>query len=264
MFLYIYLSAPDQEGQPIEMLIGSFFLLTSGILSLPQVIAKIGSGLSKIITIVFLVVSVVLAYLLFNTVDEEIEYQAEKARVDEAVIQRLKDIRTAQEEYFSLKGYYASNFDSLLSFIQQPNVAVPWVSGDLADSILEMEPEEQMKYIVHRDSLASMGLTVDQAVSMGYSVRDTSYMSIYDQQFSEDARMKKGLSQITLDSLPYSPYSGEKFWLKTDVIEVGGGVKQSVLLVKDPTPFGRKGVKKDTLMFGSLFEASTSGNWGNK
>ena len=264
MFLYIYISAPDQEGQPIEMLIGAFFLLASGILSLPQVIAKIGGGLSKILTGVFLVVSVILAYLLFNTVDEEIEYQAEKARVDDAVIQRMKDIRTAQEEYYALKGYYASNFDSLISFIQRPNVAVPWVSGDLADSVLKMEPEEQLKFIVSRDSLPSMGLSVDQAVAQGFSVRDTSYMSIYDQQFSDEARTKKGLPLMSLDSLIYSPYSGEKFWLKTDVIEIGGGIKQSVILVKDPTPFGRKGVKKDTLMFGSLFEPSTSGNWGNK
>jgi hypothetical protein len=89
-------------------------------------------------------------------------------------------------------------------------------------------------------------------------------VSVYDQYFAEEIRRKKELPMVSLDSLPYSPYSGEKFIMKTDVIEVSGGIKQSVLEVKDPTPFGRKGVKKDTLKFGSLVEPSTSGNWGTK
>jgi hypothetical protein len=37
----------------------------------------------------------------------------------------------------------------------------------------------------------------------------------------------------------------------------------STVLVKDPTPFGREKVKKDTLRFGSLTEAHTDGNWRN-
>lgn len=262
-FLSIYIGAPDMEDQPMEMLIGSLFLLLSGILSLPPVIAKIGTGVSKILTLVFLVVAAILAYLLFNTVDEEIEYQADKARIDAEVIQRLKDIRTAQEEYFSVKGYYASNFDSLMKFVKAPMVPVPWISGDLADSLLEKTPEEQAEYIVHRDSLPSMGMTVEEAVASGYSVRDTNYVSVYDQFFADDLREKKGLPMVSVDSLPYSPYSGQKFILKTDIIEVSG-TKQSVVQVKDPTPFGKEGLKLDTLMFGSLSEPSTSGNWGTK
>jgi hypothetical protein len=42
-----------------------------------------------------------------------------------------------------------------------------------------------------------------------------------------------------------------------------GGVLQATILVKDPTPFGREKVKKDTLRFGSLTEAHTDGNWRN-
>lgn len=263
-FLTIYLSAPDMEGQPMEMLLGALFLLVSGILALPPVTAKIGQGASKLLMVVFFVVAVVLAYLLFNTVDEEIEFQATKTKVENSVIQRLKDIRTAQEEFFKVKGYYASNFDSLMNFIQQPNIPLPWASGDLADSILALPEEEQKPFILHRDSLPSLGLTLDQALAQGYSVRDTSYISVYDQYFADDVRSKKELPLISLDSLFYSPYSGEKFILKTGIIEVSGGVKQSVVLVKDPTPFGREGVKKDTLAFGSLSETSTSGNWGNK
>lgn len=263
-FLYLFISAPDQEGQPIEMLVGSLFLLASGVLSLPPVMAKVGTTASKILAVGFVFVAIILAYLLYNTVDEEIVFQEKKAEVESKVIQRMKDIRVAQEEYFAVKGYYARNFDSLLAFVDEPKVPVPWMSGDLADSILEKEPEEQKKWILHRDSLEKMEMTVEQAVAQGYSVRDTNFVSVFEQYFADEIRRKKELPLISLDSLPYSPYSGEKFVMKTDVIEVSGGIKQSVLEVKDPTPFGREGVKKDTLKFGSLVEPSTSGNWGTK
>jgi len=56
--------------------------------------------------------------------------------------------------------------------------------------------------------------------------------------------------------------SGERFLLATDSIETGG-LLLSTVLVKDPTPFGREKVKKDTLRFGSLTDAHTDGNWRN-
>lgn len=263
-FFVVYLTAPDMEDQPTEMLVGALFLLVAGVLALPAVAQKIGTSLSRILGVVFFIFSMLLAYMIFNTVDDEIQFLAEKEKMDTSVIQRLKDIRTAQEEYMKQYGQYTNNWDSLLAFISEPMLEVPWKSGDLADSLLEKSPEEQAAFIIHRDSLASMGLSLEQAVKRGYSVRDTSYISVYDQYFNPDFRAKKNLPEVNLDSLPFSPYSGERFILKTGMIEASGGVKQPTILVQDPTPFGREGVKKDTLRFGSLSESSTSGNWGSR
>jgi len=264
VFLYLYVSAPEMEDQPKEMLIAGLFLLVSGIFSLPKVTEKIGTKASRLLMLAFLAIGIYLTYMLYSTVDDEIEFLAEKERIDTEVIQRLKDIRTSEEEFLKVKGYYSNNFDTLAKFIMEPNLAIPWKSGDLHDSILLKPKEIQAQYIVHRDSLSSLGITLEDAIAKGFSVRDTSYASVYDQYFTAEIRKRKGLRELPIDSLPYSPSSGNRFIIKTSSIEVGGGIKRSTLLVQDPNPFGRDGVKKDTLAFGSLTESSTSGNWGNR
>ena len=263
-FISMYLTAPDMEDQPTEMLIGALFLLASGVLALPSVAQKIGTKSRKILATIFFAFSLLLGFMIFSTVDDEIDFLAEKEKMDSEVIQRLKDIRTAQEEYMRENGQFTDNWDSLLAFISKPVIEVPWKSGDLADSLLEKSPNDQAAFIIHRDKLASLGLTLEQAINKGYSVRDTSYVSVFDQYFNPEFREKKGLPPVNLDSLPFSPYSGERFILKTGLIEASGGVKQPTILVQDPTPFGREGVKKDTLRFGSMTESSTSGNWGSR
>ena len=84
-------------------------------------------------------------------------------------------------------------------------------------------------------------------------MRDTLYTSFYAENFTPEVRPQR-LPQVSLDSLPFNPYTGERFIMKTGAVEVGR-VWQSTILVQDPTPFGREKVKKDTLRFGSLFEA---------
>jgi hypothetical protein len=70
------------------------------------------------------------------------------------------------------------------------------------------------------------------------------------------------LPRVQVDKLWFNPLTGERFLLETDSTETGG-LTLSTVLVKDPTPFGREKVKKDTLRFGSLTEAHTDGNWRN-
>ena len=93
-------------------------------------------------------------------------------------------------------------------------------------------------------------------------MRDTLYTSFYAENFTPEVRASQRLPQVSLDSLAFNPYTGERFVMKTGAVEVGR-VWQPTILVQDPTPFGRDKVKKDTLRFGSLMEAHRDGNWRN-
>ena len=46
------------------------------------------------------------------------QFQATKKRVNATTIQRLKDIRAAQESHLSVYGTFAESFDSLIQFVQ--------------------------------------------------------------------------------------------------------------------------------------------------
>ena len=95
-----------------------------------------------------------------------------------------------------------------------------------------------------------------------YKVRDTLFTTFYAENFAPEVRKAQRLAQVSLDSLPFNPYTGERFVMKTGAVEVGR-VWQPTILVQDPSPFGRDKVKKDTLRFGSLTEAHRDGNWRN-
>ncbi|HIG16807.1 MAG TPA: hypothetical protein EYQ31_05685 [Candidatus Handelsmanbacteria bacterium] len=93
-----------------------------------------------------------------------------------------------------------------------------------------------------------------------YKVRDTLYTSYFAENFTVEKRAAKKLPRMSMDSLTFNPWTGERFLIDTGYI-AASGFDQSVLEVRDPTPFGRDKVKKDTLKFGSLTEAHIDGNW---
>ena len=267
-FLYKYASAGEIDSQPVDMLFGALFLLFAGIISLPFVMSRLPLALTRILLIVCIIGAGYLAYRNIFVIQEEIDFRAKKDQIESKTIQRMKDIRTAQEEFEKNYGIYTDNFDTLISFIKNPIIPIVYRNGDVSanDSLMDLDKRERLKYIIGMSKLEEMGMTEEEAVAKGYEVRDTTYASLYEKQFAQGPRSEKGLPPVSLDSLPYSPASGEKFIMRTDKI-MDGGVERSTILVKDPKPYGKPGtekIPKDTLMFGDLDEANTSGNWGSR
>ena len=72
---------------------------------------------TKILTIVFAITSAALAYYLYYSINSSIEETKRIARMEAAIIERLKMIRDAEIGFKSVNGSYTSNWDSLLVFI---------------------------------------------------------------------------------------------------------------------------------------------------
>ena len=268
-FLAKYLSGDELESQPEGMLYASIALLVVGVLTLPVVLGRMNLMLHKVLLVLGTAGAVWLAYEVFYSVDSEIEFLATKERVEKMTIQRLKDIRDAQEAYKNVNGVFANDFDSLKAFIYEPVIPVSFNMGSFHDTLPEAKSAKE-GYILKRGEVAEvaekLGLTEDALLDQitddltPYKVRDTLYTSFYDENFSPEVRRSAKLPAVSVDSLWFNPLTGERFVLKTDSVETGG-VMQSTILVQDPTPFGREKVKKDTLRFGSLTDANTDGNW---
>ena len=71
-----------------------------------------------IIQIVLAIVIVVLGYFCYQSIMIPQKFTQIKQQRYERVIQRLKDIRTAQEAYKGVYGVYTHNFDTLIHFIK--------------------------------------------------------------------------------------------------------------------------------------------------
>ena len=270
-FLLKYASGDALESQPSSMLYASLAMIVVGILAMPVVLEKVNQSLYKVLLAVGVLAAAGLAYSVFYSVDEEIQFQATQKQVNATTIQRLKDIRSAQESHLAVNGSFAETFDSLIKFVQVPVVPVEFNMGSFHDTLPEAQSREE-GYVIKRAQIAAIaeedGMTEQELLDLitddlsPYKVRDTLYTSFYAENFTPEVRTAQRLPQVSLDSLPFNPYTGERFVMKTGAVEVGR-VWQPTILVQDPTPFGREKVKKDTLRFGSLFEAHRDGNWRN-
>ena len=270
-FLLKYASGDALESQPTSMLYASLAMIVVGILAMPIVLEKVNQSMYKVLLAAGVLAAAGLAYSVFYSVDEEIQFQATQQRVNATTIQRLKDIRSAQESHLAVYGSFAETFDSLLKFVEAPVVPVEFNMGSFHDTLPEVQSRED-GYVIKRAQIAAIaeedGMSEQELLDLitddlsPYKVRDTLYTSFYAENFTPEVRAAQRLPQVSLDSLPFNPYTGERFIMKTGAVEVGR-VWQSTILVQDPTPFGREKVKKDTLRFGSLFEAHRDGNWRN-
>ncbi|MDA0912713.1 MAG: hypothetical protein O2818_02735 [Bacteroidetes bacterium] len=270
-FFIKYLGGDDVESQPKAMLVASLALIFVAIIALPVVLEKLSGMIYRVLTIVGSIAAIWLGYEVFYSVDEEIEFREKKARVDAQTIQALKDIRDAQDAYLEINGFFCNNFDTLQAFLYAEVIPVSFNMGSFNDTLPE-DASREMGLVLTRAELpqkaAELGLTEDEFVdlismdSTTYKVRDVIYTSFYAENFDPEVRSAKKLPRVSVDSLWFNPLSGERFMLETSTTDVGG-VNMSTILVKDPTPFGREKVKKDTLRFGSLTDAHTDGNWRN-
>ena len=249
----------------------SLALIAVAVLAMPMVLERLNSKHYRIMMAVGTVSALWLGYEVFHSVDEEIEFRELKARIDSETVQALKDIRDAQDAYHDIYGIYCNDFDSLQTFLYEEVIPVSFNMGSFNDTLPE-DKSREMGLVLTREELGpkaeELGMTEDAFLdlissdSTTYKVRDVIYTSFYAENFTPEIRTAKRLPRVSVDSLWFNPLTGERFLLETDSVE-SGGLTLSTVLVKDPTPFGREKVKKDTLRFGSLTEAHTDGNWRN-
>jgi type II secretory pathway pseudopilin PulG len=120
------------------------------------------------LNIVFTIIIIVLAYFLLESIMQPIRFNKEKDAREAAVKERLIDIRTAQEAFKSVKGYYTGSFDTLITFLEKDSLPLVFKRGSLTDEMI------------------AAGITTEkEAVKKGLISRDTSYIPVRDSIFDK-------------------------------------------------------------------------------
>lgn len=131
------------------------------------------------LNIVFTVIIVIMAYFLIESIMKPIRFNREKDAREAAIKERLIDLRTAQEAFKAVKGYYTGSFDTLITFLEKDSLPLVFKRGSLTD-----------------DMIAAGITTEKEAVKKGLISRDTTYIPVRDSVFY------KG---YPLESLRYVP-----------------------------------------------------------
>ena len=230
----------------------SWFLMAAGAIFIGGIVAGLGglnmftkSVRSRVIA-VLIVFGVVLSALNFKSIKEPIEFRTQKVERNDKVIQQLKDIRQAQIGFKSARNVYASDFETLISFLKNDSITVIKAVGFVPDS-----------------------LTEEQAIEKGIVSRDTIYEpalgSVFSKFYTKDRDERYSLN---IDSLKYIPFSGGEIF---DI--QAGQIQRNNLLVqvfeitapreKVLVGLNKRMIKMDKdLRVGSMINPTTSGNWG--
>lgn len=171
----------------------------------------------RIINIALSIVILLLAAYLYYIISQPIKFEKEKKKRYTEVIDQLKQIRTTQLAYKAEHGKYTPDFNELINFAKNGKFTVVKRIGNVDDTTSVV-------------------------------IRDTSYISVKDSLFKNN---------ISIDSLPYIPFTGgKKFSMNAGIIEKGR-VQVPVFEVIDTQPFD----KDDILKVGSMSEPTNAGNW---
>ena len=189
-----------------------------------------------IINTALLLVSIGLAYYLVKIIKDPIKFDKESAIRKEVVINRLKDVRTAQLAYKDLKGNFAGNFNTLIN-------------------TLKNEDFPKVKIIGNPDAAEA-----DTSIVVEY---DTTWIPMFEHAFGE------GYPKDSLDFLRWVPYSDNKVELEiaAGIITENRTVKLPVFEVSAPEEIVYAGLFKEKIDYdhkftvGSLTKATYSGNW---
>ena len=201
----------------------------------------------KTIQLLLWPVIIILAWLVYRSPISLKEFQEESNYRKSAVIQDLKDIRTAQIAFKDKYRVYANDFNSLLSFVKNDSLTVVKAVGETPDSLTENQALK--KGIISRDTIF---------VPVFQTIFNTDYLANRDNRFPFD-----------LDMLSKVPFSNETYNIESGYIEKG---KVIVQVFEVSTTFGtflngleatNKGIDLNKFIkVGSMSDASINGNWG--
>ncbi|MCK3683306.1 hypothetical protein [Maribellus sp. YY47] len=206
-----------------------------------------------VIQILLVIGAVVITYLIYQSVQRPIQFDKAKEARYEATIQKLKDIRKAQDAYKNIHGQYTGSWDTLVDFVAHDSVRNVRAIGELTDSMIEAK------------------ITEKKAIQMGLIIRDTVKVSVIDALFG---------GKYDANSLRYVPVPGEptEFHLAQTILTTGSGIKVPVFEAKAHNNVILRGLDEQLLInlndqrrtndkypglkVGSLEEANNNaGNW---
>ena len=194
--------------------------------------------------------SIFFASQIYSSINGPIKFNQVKNDRYTMVIDRLKDIRTAQIAHKDVNGFYANNFDSLVSFID---------TGIF--TLIEKRDSSYLEY--NRTYRIDMLKEIEIVDTLGF-------VSVKDSLFGDNESYKM-MAVVPIDG------TNSEFSIKADIIDKNGyqvpvfevKIQKNIVLFdqnKDLLDQENKVISVDAvngpeIILGSMTDVSTNGNW---
>ncbi|MCQ2225744.1 MAG: hypothetical protein MJZ14_08510 [Paludibacteraceae bacterium] len=142
--------------------------------------------------------SVLLAYMCYRSVMNPIEFDEQKAIRDEAVIQKLMNIRKAQIAHKEATSVYAKDLNSLIDFVNNGSIPNIVKVGELTDDQMKAGLTEEIAVALSSQDEANKYGIHDLDSFMANFRRDTVLVKVKESIFGKD------FDANTLGDVPFS------------------------------------------------------------
>ena len=197
------------------------------------------------------IASIFFAYKIYDSISGPIRFNKVKNQRYAKVINRMKDIRTAQIAHKDVTGVYANNFDSLVKFIDEGIF-----------TLTEKRDSSYMEYDrTYRIDMLKEVIVID---TLGY-------VPVKDSLFKDTDRFRN------MAFIPIEGIEDSTFQIKAEVINKNGykvpvfevKIAKNVVLFDQDDDFIKQenetvsvdGVNGPEIILGSQTNVSTNGNW---
>lgn len=172
--------------------------------------------MKTVINAILALCAIALVYICYGSIMGPINFDKEKAIRDKAIIARLIDIRSAQQEYrLTHEGAYTASFDTLIDFVKTAKLPFIMKIGSLTDEQLNNGMTEKKAMAIIEKAKKTGNWNEVEKEGLTNFRRDTMWVAVMDTIFA------KGFNP---DSLAYVPY--------------GNGAKFEMAIRKDTTKSG--------------------------
>ena len=199
-----------------------------------------------IISLLLLGTSVLLGYLIYTSIEDDIKFHEEKRVRYAKVIDQLKIIRDAENAYKQSKGTYTSDYKKLIAFIENDSIAVT----QAIETFKEVEERGVMvKKSYKRVDTLGYTMVIDNFKDVNFE--DMMDVPGTDKQFDlQSGFVTKGISERKVPVF-------EAKVLKSDVLV---GMKEK-LIVQESTAIAMDEVRGKYISVGTLEDVKDNGNW---
>jgi hypothetical protein len=267
--------------QPKEFTFAAFIIFFTSILLFLSVSGKVSNKITNIIGLISFVLAGTTLYFALDTVEETVAHQNSYKQMKSLSIRNLKDVQTAQKDYKSKYKTYASDWETLIYFIENDSIPTIERTGSVPNrKITEAERDYLIPFgLYKRNQAIDNKMTEEEAYYLSKSdkcppelvtfKRDTINISFIETMFTRNSgyiteRKQNNFGKFSAQKLKYIPNTNDKkVWAIDTVITTTTTDTSTYFRLEGVLPFveNEGSTEKELMTLGSLVDNNLSGSW---
>jgi len=181
-------------------------------------------------------ISIVLIVLIYRGIMFPIKFNKEVETRKAYVVEKMKDIRSAQLAFRNVNGYYTGSFDTLITFINEGKIPIIRLEADPDDTTFTKQIIDTVGYATIIDSIFKN--------RENFNAKDLKYIPFSGKkEFELNAGTTIRGGNVTVNVVEV--FAANKYWLRDKIDDM-------IKFNMNP---------EDGVRFGSMTDPTTDGNW---